>query len=145
MAGNLKTQLVEDMKTAMKAHDSVSLGVIRFLLSLIKNVEIDHGEQQDAGVVTIVQTEIKKTKEALVEFQKGGRQDIVDQELAKIQVMEKYLPTQLSDEELMAKIKTIRESSGEAHPGKLTGLVMAQVRGQAEGNRVSALIKQVLN
>ncbi len=144
MSISIKQKLQDDMKTAMKSHDSLKLGVVRFLMSLIKNVEIDHGEQTDASIVSIVQTEIKKTKDAMTDFVKGGRQDLVDQEQLKIAVMEGYLPTQLSDEELTTKIKSIIASSGETHPGKLTGMVMSQVKGQADGTRVSKLIAEFL-
>lgn len=137
---NLKVKLTEDMKQAMRAHDADKLGVIRFILSLIKNVEIDHGVQDDPGIVKIISGEIKRTKDALNDFQKAGRQDLVTQETAKIAVMESYLPAQLTDAELKVIVDQVKAESNETHPGKLTGLVMARVAGKADGARVAQLI-----
>ena len=94
----LKQQLMEDMKSAMKAHDTVKLGAIRFLQAELRNVEIDHGEQDDAGIQKIVARQIKQMKDAISDYQKGDRQDLVDAEAAKITVLEAYLPQQMSDE-----------------------------------------------
>jgi uncharacterized protein YqeY len=138
----LKQQLLEDMKTAMKAHDATRLGVIRFVISLVKNFEIDHGPQEDAGVVKIIQTEIKKTKDAMADFQRAGRQDLVDAETEKVAVMEAYMPKQLSDEELLAIVQHVKQASGETHQGKLTGLIMKEVQGKADGGRVAAMIQR---
>jgi uncharacterized protein len=68
----LKTQLTEDMKNAMRAHDSLKLNTIRFMLAAIKNFEIDNGEQDDAGIHKIVAKEVKKMKDAMVDFEKGA-------------------------------------------------------------------------
>ncbi len=141
----LKTQLVEDMKTAMRAHDSVRLGVIRFMLSEIKNFEIDNGEQDDAGIQKIIAREIKKVKDANVEFEKGGRQDLVDQETEKIGMMEVYLPKQMSDEDLQKIVTEVVAESDKKDFGNVMRAVMAKVQGLADGNRVSAMVKQALS
>ncbi len=138
----LKTQLTEDMKNAMRAHDSARLGVIRFLLAELKNFEIDNGEQDDAGVLKVIARELKKIKDALGDFEKAGRQDLVDQEKLKIAVMESYLPKQMSDEELMAVVKEVLASTDDKNFGNLMKTVMAKVQGQADGGRVSAMLKQ---
>ncbi len=141
----LKLQLTEDMKTAMRAHDSVRLGVIRFILSELKNFEIDNGEQDEKGVQAIIAREIKKVKEAIIEFDKGNRPDLVTQEQEKIGMMEVYLPKQMTDEELQAVVtKTLAEAEKKDF-GNVMKAVMAQVQGLAEGNRVSAMVKQALS
>jgi uncharacterized protein len=141
----LKLQLVEDMKTAMRAHDTVKLGVVRYLLSEIKNFEIDNGEQDDAGVQKVIAREVKKMKDALEDFKKADRQDIVDEETVKIAVMESYLPQQMSQEELEKIVKETVEAATDKNFGNVMKAAMAKVQGQADGGRVSALVKQFLN
>lgn len=139
----MKTQLTEDMKNAMRARDTVKLGVIRFILSELKNFEIDNGEQDDMGVQKIIAREIKKVKDALVDFQKAGRQDLIDQENAKIAIMETYLPAQMSDDELMALVKQAAEESDKKDFGSVMKATMAKVAGKADGSRVSAMVKKI--
>lgn len=140
----LKNQLYEDMKTAMKAHDAQKLGVVRFVISQVKNWEIDNGEQDDAGIQKIIASEVKKMKDANVEFEKGGRQDLVDEEKAKIVLMEEYLPKQMSDEELAQIVKEVVSSATDKNFGMIMKSVMAKVQGKADGGRVSAMVKQSL-
>ena len=140
----LKDQLVEDMKNAMRAHDSVRLGVIRFLLSELKNFEIDNGPQDEAGVQKIIAREIKKVKDAIVDFERGHRQDLVDQETVKIAMMEAYLPQQMSDADLKAVVDQVVAAADKKDFGNVMKAVMAQVQGKADGGRVSGLVKQAL-
>lgn len=136
-----KQQLSEDMKNAMRARDSVTLGAIRFLQAEVRNVEIDHGEQDDAGVEKIVARQIKQMRDSISEYEKGGREDLVAEEQAKIAVLEKYLPQQLSDAELESLVKTVMAENPDAQMGQLIGLVMKQTAGRADGGRVSGMIK----
>jgi uncharacterized protein YqeY len=144
MPSTLKTQLTEDMKNAMRAHDSVRLNVIRFLLSELKNWEIDNGEQANDGVEKVIAREVKKVKDALVDFQKAGRQDLVDEENVKIAIMEEYLPKQMEDEELRKIVQDVVNSAEQKDFGSLMKAVMVKVQGQADGGRVSAMVKQAL-
>lgn len=141
----LKQQLLEDMKTAMRAHDSMKLNTIRFLQADIKNVEIDNGEQDDAGVQKIIAKQIKQMKDAISDYQKGGRQDLVDEETQKVAILETYLPQQMSDDALTAIIDQVIADMGSDNMGQLIGAVMKKVAGQADGGRVSALIKAKLS
>ncbi|CAN5285402.1 GatB/YqeY domain-containing protein [soil metagenome] len=141
----LKIQLTEDMKNAMRAHESVRLGVIRFLLSEIKNFEIDNGEQDDAGIQKIIAREIKKVKDANIDFEKGGRQDLVDQETEKIGMMELYLPKQLSDEELQKVVDEVVATIEKKDFGNVMKTVVGKVNGLADGNRISVMVKQALS
>lgn len=140
----LKLQLTEDMKTAMRARDAARLGVIRYLLSELKNFEIDNGEQDDIGVTKVIAREVKKLKDALIDFQNAGREDLVAEETAKIAIMESYLPKQMSDEDLMAVVKEVVASSDDKNFGMLMKVVVAKVQGQADGSRISAMVKQAL-
>jgi uncharacterized protein len=141
---SLKTQLTEDMKTAMRAKDAFKLGVIRFLISDIRNFEIDNGEQDDAGVQKLVAKQVKQMKDAIAEFEKGERADLVTEEKQKIAILENYLPQQMSDEELAAIVDKVVSQAGTTNMGQVIGLVMKEVAGQADGGRVSALVKKAL-
>ena len=141
---SLKQQLTEDMKTAMRARDAVRLGVIRFLLSEVKNVEIDHGDQNDNQIQKIIASQIKKMKDAMIDFTRGARQDLVDSEQAKIDILEKYLPSQLSDEQLTEIISEVIAQSPVKQSGPIIGQTMKKVAGQADGGRVAALVQSLL-
>jgi uncharacterized protein YqeY len=141
----IKQQLLQDMKEAMRARESERLGVIRFLLSEIKNAEIEGAGDDDASVQKIIASQVKKTKEAIADFAKAGRNDLVTSEEGKIKVMEKYLPAQLSDSELEVIVKKVVADFPTANQGQLIGQVMKQVAGKAEGQRVGALVKKLLS
>ncbi len=141
---SLQQQLLDDMKTAMKAKDTVKLGVVRFLRSEIKNYEIDHGEQDDAGVQQIIAREVKKMKDAMADFAKAGREDLVEEEEQKVVVMESYLPAQMSDEELEKIVKEVIDSAEDKNMGKMIGAVKAKVEGQADGGRIAGMVKKLL-
>lgn len=140
---DIKDQLLEDMKAAMKAHDMEQLGTIRFLRSAIQNAQIDGAGDDDASLQKIIASQVKKTKEAIVEFQAAGREDLAKAEQAKIAVMEKYLPAQMSDEELKALIAKIKAEVTTSNVGQLIGQVMKQVAGRADGARVKQLVEQM--
>jgi uncharacterized protein len=141
----LKAQLTEDMKNAMRARESVKLTTIRFLLSEIKNFEIDNGEQDDAGVTKVIAKEVKKMKDAMNDFANAGRQDLVDEETVKVQIMESYLPAQLSAEELEVLVKEAIAEAGSSEFGVVMKAAMAKVQGRADGGAVSAMVKKLLS
>jgi uncharacterized protein YqeY len=140
---SIKQQLIQDMKEAMKARESERLGVIRFLLAEIKNAEIDGAGDDDESLQKVVASQVKKTKEAIADFTKAGRDDLVTSEQAKIKVMETYLPAQLSDEELEEVIKKVMADVPTANQGQVIGQVMKQVGGRAEGKRVGELVRKL--
>jgi uncharacterized protein YqeY len=134
--------LMEDMKNAMRAKDTVRLGVIRFLLAQIKNVEIDKGVQTDEQVSDIIRKQVKQMKEAVADYAKGGRTDLVDEETAKIAVLQAYLPQMMSSEELLAVVeKVIAENPG-MQMGQIIGAVKQVTAGKADGAAIAALVKQ---
>lgn len=141
----LKAQLTEDMKNAMRAKDAYKLGVIRFMISDIRNFEIDNGEQDDAGVEKLIAKQVKQMKDAITEFEKGGRNDLVEEEQGKVAILEAYLPKQLSDDELKTIVDgVVSQQAGNTNMGQIMGLVMKEVAGRADGGRVSAMVKQAL-
>ena len=141
----ISEQLMTDMKTAMKAHDSQALGVIGFLRSSIQNAQIDGAGSDDNSIQKIIASQVKKSKEAVAEFVKAGREDLAGEERAKIQVMEKYLPTQLDDAALEAIVReVIGDVLDKSKSGQLIGQVMKKVAGQADGGRVKAMVEKIL-
>lgn len=141
----LKDQLTNDMKQAMRDRAMDKLGVIRFLLSDIKNYEIDNGPQDDKGIQSIISKQIKQIKDAIADYEKADRQDLVDQEKAKIVVLEAYLPAQMSDEDLTQAVQAVIAANPGMQMGQLIGMAMKQVDGNADGGRVSAMVKQLLS
>ena len=139
----IQQQLVEDMKTAMRAHEMEKLTTIRFLLAEIKNAQIDGAGETDADLQKVIASQVKKSKEAAAEFVAAARQDLVAAETEKIAVMEAYLPQQLSDEALEKLVReTLSENTG-LNFGQLMGQVMKKVAGRADGKRVQALMVQI--
>ncbi len=146
----LKETITEDMKRYMKAKDAFALEVIRTLRSDIKNTEIDkHGELDDDGVVKVVQSSIKKHKEAGEIFQSAGRQDLVDKENRYVELLSVYMPKQLNEDELRQIVIKVLDNMSGLDPQKGFGVamkaVLAEVGSSADGKLVSAIVKDVLN
>ena len=145
----LKDRITEDMKTAMRAGEKERLATIRLTLSAIKQREVDERiTLDDSQVLAVVEKMIKQRKEAIVQFEAGGRADLVAKESAEIAVLQTYLPTQLSDAEIEALITEAIASTGAASikdMGKVVGAVKAKAQGRADMGAVSARIKQKLS
>lgn len=137
---SVKNQLLEDMKQAMRDRDSLKLNTIRFALSELKKAEIDQGELSDEMAQKIIARLVKQFSEPLTEYEQAGRSELVDEEKAKIACLESYLPTQLTDEELLALIGKVREENPDLSQGQLIGAVTKQSGGRADGRRVLALL-----
>lgn len=142
---SLKDDLMQQMKEAMKAKDTETLGTIRLLRSEIKNFEIDNGEQDDAGVQKIVARMIKQWKDAINDYKAGGREDLVVEAQQKLKVLEKFLPAQMSEEAVRKLVaEVVVEAGADAKPGPVTGMVMKKVAGKADGGLVAKLVKELL-
>lgn len=141
----LKEQLMEDMKNAMRAHETLKLDVVRMIRSEIKNFEIDNGEADDEKVQKIIKSMLKQQKDALVDFERAARQDLIDETNAKIEIFAGYLPTELSDSELEAVIAEALSSATVKDFGPLMGQVMKKVGSRADGGRVTAFLKKALS
>lgn len=141
---SLKTQLTEDMKQAMRDKDRIKLDTVRFLISEIRNTEIDNGEQTDEQIINIIGKQVKQLKETIEDYKKAGSDDIVVQEEAKIAVLESYLPAQLSDTELTAIVDAVIAEMDSPQMGQVIGAVKAKAGAQADGSRIAAIVKQHL-
>jgi uncharacterized protein YqeY len=145
---SLKAQITEDMKTAMRAKDSVRLGTIRLLQAAMKQKEVDERvELDDAMVIAIVDKLIKQRKDSVAAYVSAQRQDLADVESAEMKVLEVYLPQRLSADEITAAVKAIVADVGAAGPGdmgKVMGAVKAQLAGKADMGLVSAAVKAAL-
>jgi uncharacterized protein YqeY len=140
----LQEQLMEDMKTAMKAHETMRLDVIRMIRAAVKNYEIDHGVADDAKVQNIISTMVKQQQDALKDFERAARQDLIDEAKANIEILAAYLPAQLSDEELETAVKEVLAQASTKDFGPLMGQVMKRVQGKADGTRVTQVLKALL-
>ena len=146
---SLKERVTEDMKSAMRAGEKDRLATIRMIMAAIKQREVDERIQLDDGqVLAAIEKMIKQRKEAIIQFESGGRADLVAKETAEIVILQTYLPAQLSDAEVDALIATAIASTGATSikdMGKVMGVVKAQVQGKADMGKVSARIKQKLS
>ncbi|HEV2443419.1 MAG TPA: GatB/YqeY domain-containing protein [Steroidobacteraceae bacterium] len=144
----LKERITEDMKSAMRAGEKERLGTIRLALAAIKQREVDERIMLDDGqVLAVLEKMIKQRKEAITQFQAGGRADLVAKESAEVSILEGYLPARMSDTELDALIAGAIASSGATSAkdmGKVMALVKSQAQGRADMGAVSARVKAKL-
>ncbi len=145
----LLEQLRAQVTQAMKAHDAVTVDTLRFLLAAVRNVAIAkygaEGEAKvtDADVLDVVKKQVKTHQESVDAFTKAGRTELAAQEQAQLAILEKYLPTQLSDAELEALLAPIAAAGGDFGP--MMGKAMAAVKGAADGGRVAAVLKKLVS
>ncbi|MFF2090325.1 GatB/YqeY domain-containing protein [Paenibacillus sp. NPDC058174] len=145
---NLSERLNDDMKTAMKNQDKFRLTTIRMIRASIKNLEIDLKRPvEDVEVLEILGREVKQRKDSLQEFSKAGRDDLVTDLLAEIEIISQYLPVQLTEEEIKAIVQqTIQElgASSKAEMGKVMGALLPKTKGRADGKLVNQYVQQFL-
>jgi uncharacterized protein YqeY len=144
----LKERITEDMKTAMRAADKERLGTVRLLLAAIKQREVDERITLDDGqVLAVIEKMIKQRREAISQFESGGRSDLVAKETTEIGVLQGYLPAQLTPAEIDALIAEAIAATGAASVkdmGKVMGFVKPKAQGRADMGALSARIKQKL-
>ena len=142
---SLKETLNNDIKTAMKAKDKETLAVLRMIKTSVQAAEIDKKEELNAEEeLTILAREAKQRRESLAEFVKAGRDELVAKTEAEIEIVERYLPKQLSVEEVKEVIATVAEKIGattQKEFGKLMGAVMQELKGKADGNVIKEQVK----
>ncbi|MFZ1098229.1 MAG: GatB/YqeY domain-containing protein [Steroidobacteraceae bacterium] len=145
----LRDRITEDMKNAMRAGDKDRLGTIRLLLAAIKQREVDERITLDDGqVLSVLEKMVKQRREAITQFQAGGRADLVAKETAEIGVLQGYLPAQLTEAELEALISESIAATGATSVkdmGKVMAAVKPRAQGRADMGAVSARIKQKLS
>jgi uncharacterized protein len=144
----LKDRITEDMKTAMRAADKERLGTVRLLLAAIKQREVDERISLDDGqVLAVIEKMIKQRREAIAQFESGGRSDLAAKENAEIGVLQAYLPAQLTPAEVEALIAEAIAATGAASikdMGKVMGFVKPKAQGRTDMGALSARIKQKL-
>ena len=145
----LQERLTEDFKEAMKAHDEEKKNTLSFARAAIKQVEVDtRKEVEDADVLAILKKQVKMRKDALADFEKAGRTDLLDSYKAEIEILEAYLPEQMSEEQIRKLVtETAAEvgvEGGKQNMGKLMKSVMPKVKGLADGNTVRKIIEEFL-
>lgn len=145
MAESLKERLQGDLKTAMRGGDTARRDTVRLLISELKKKEIDlRRELEPADEVQLLQTQAKQRRDSIEQFQSGGRQDLVDREQAQLEIVESYLPQQMSDEELDAFIADGIAQTGASGPkdmGRVMGLLTKTADGRVDGRRLSEAVR----
>ena len=146
---SLLSTLNDDMKTAMKAKEKETLQVIRMLKASLQNEQIKVGRDlTEEEELTVLSREMKQRRDSLTEFEKADRQDLAEKAKGEITIVEKYLPAQLTEDEIRQIVVAAIEKTGAVSPkefGKVMGAVMPQVKGKADGNQVNAIVKELLN
>jgi hypothetical protein len=161
---NLKDTINEDIKSAMKSGLNNEASVLRFLNSAIKNKELEKrnrlskegrplaeleklSELVDEEVINVIFGEIKKRKESIVHYEKGGREDLVKKEAAELEILKKYVPEEMGEDEIRSVIKRKLAEMGEISAkdfGKIMGSVIAEVKGRAGGELIKKIIEEEL-
>ncbi|MFC7682544.1 GatB/YqeY domain-containing protein [Neisseria sp. P0001.S009] len=145
---SLKTQLTEDMKTAMRAKDQVSLSTIRLINAAIKQFEVDERtEADDAKVISILTKMVKQRKDSAKIYTEAGRQDLADKENAEIEILNRYLPQMMFAEEIKTVVEAAiveTSASGMADMGKVMGVLKTRLAGKADMGEVNKVLKAAL-
>jgi len=146
----LAEQVRSDLIQALKQKDALCCTTLRMLLSSIHNAEIDqqHKALDDTGVASVVAKEIKKRRESIEAFEKGNRPDLVAKEKTELEILTKYLPQQMSRDEITALARQMIAEVGARGPGdkgKVMGKLMPQTKGKADGKEVSDIVTELLS
>ena len=144
----LKIKLQEDLKEAMKSKDNFKRDTIRFLMSALKQIEVDERKElSDEDIFKIIQKSLKQREVSATAFKEAGREDLYEKEVNEANVLKAYLPKQLSDSELKVIIAKHIQAVGATslkEIGKIMPLVLAECAGVADGKRINMVIKELL-
>ena len=145
----LKDRLDEDQKAALRSGEQLRLSVLRLLRSAIHYAEVDRGGLlDDDGVMAVLSKQAKQRRESIEEFRKGNRPDLADKEAAELAVLQEYLPSQASREEVEAIARQVISevgARGRQDLGKVMPLVIAKLRGKADGRVISQVVQELLS
>lgn len=145
---DLKLRIQEDMKAALREQDAERLSVLRLIRAAIRDAEIDQQrELDDAGVVAVLSKAARQRQESIQAYRQGGREDLAAAEERELRIIQSYLPRQLDETELRALVRKAVEELGAQSPadiGRVMKHLMAQLRGQADGRVVQALVREAL-
>jgi uncharacterized protein YqeY len=141
-------RIENDFKTAFKSEDEVSKRTLRMVLASIKLVEVEKGRTlSDDEVLVVLQKEIKSLRESITDAKKAGRDDLIAETEPEIQILEQYTPQQLDEEEIKELAQDTIDEVGASSPqemGKVMKVLMPKVQGQADGSKVSAVVRSLL-
>ena len=146
---SLKDRLMQDFKEAMKAHDETAKNTINLARAAIKQYEVDNrAELDEQGIIDILTKQVKMRKDALSDFEKAGRTDLIEAYKREIEILMAYLPKQLTEEEILQIVKDTKAElgieDGKNNMGRLMGAVMPKVKGVADGGVVKKIVQSVL-
>lgn len=145
----LSERITEDLKNAMKSRNQLVISCLRMLKASIKNKQVEAGcDLDDNDIQALISSQIRKGQEAAKEFKKGGRDDLAEKEEKEVNVLFTYLPEQLSDDELediLKKIISENSLTGVKDMGTLMKKAMAEIKGKAQGSKVSEIAKKLLS
>lgn len=144
----LEQKLNEDMKSAMKAKDASTLEVLRMVITSIRNKAIEVGKDlADADVVAVIKADVKKIKDSLETFASNAREDLASKAKRELEILQSYLPAEMSDADLemhvRAKIQELGVSEA-SQAGKVMGVLAKDLKGQADGGRIKAMVDKIL-
>ena len=146
---SLKDKLQSDLHQAMRARDRVRMSVLRMLKSAIGYEEIDKKrEMDDSGVLDIISRQVRQRRESIQMYKDANRQELVDKETQELEILQEYLPAQLTEDELTALAREVIQKVGASGPrdkGRVMGRLMPQVRGKAQGSDVNRVVTALLS
>ncbi len=147
---NLESRIQEDMKAALRSGDRAALETLRGLLAQIKDERIKRRpkEMTDEDVLAVVQRAVKRRKESIDLYKQGNRQDLVEKEQKEMEILQKYLPEQLSRDEIISIVNQVIEQVGASSIkdlGKVMGPVMKKVQGRADGKEIQQIVRERLS
>lgn len=145
---SLRQRLEADMKEAMRARDAERRDALRYVLSVVKNAEIDKRRELTVDEeLRLLRTQVKQRQDAIEQFRDGGRDDLAGREESQMALIETYLPQQMSDDELVSFVRQGVEETGAEGPkdmGKVMGLLNKRAEGRVDGRRLSAAVRDAL-
>jgi len=145
----LQEKIKTDLEQALRSGDKLRLSVLRLIVSAINYYEIEKQKKvDDSGVIEVLSREAKKRKESIEAFEKGNRQDLVNQEKAELAIITEYMPQQMSRDEIMDLAKKVIDQVGAKSPadkGKVMQQLVPQTKGKAEGKEVSDIVNDLLS
>ncbi len=147
---NLESRIQQDMKAALKAGDRVTLETLRGLLAQIKDERIKKrpAELSEEDILSVVQRAVKRRKESIELYRQGNRSDLVEKEQKEMEILQKYLPQQLSRDEIIEIVNQVIEQVGATSlkdMGKVMGAVMKHVKGRADGKEIQQMVRERLS
>jgi len=144
----LKENITQDIKKAMQEKNALLLSVLRGVIAVVKNREIEKKKELDEDeIIQVISSEAKKRKDSIEQFEKGGRQDLVEKEKQELEILQKYLPEQMSEDDIKKEVELAIKESGAVNPsdtGKVMSILMPKLKGKAEGSLVSKMVGELL-